>query len=91
MIPAVIRSVFSLPNIRRGPTYTGVLDKWVLFFLSPRGTSSSIPADENGRFQFDIVGTKTDLYISNQGTISPFPASLLIEVRSFFAIVPCEC
>ncbi|KIM21654.1 hypothetical protein M408DRAFT_333328 [Serendipita vermifera MAFF 305830] len=57
MIPAVMRSVFSLKGLKRGPGSTGVIAK----------------------FKSDIHGTETDLYISNKGTVSPFPGSLLVE------------
>ncbi|KIM21658.1 hypothetical protein M408DRAFT_29362 [Serendipita vermifera MAFF 305830] len=34
------------------------------------------------KFKSDIYGTETDLYISNKGTVNPFPAFLLVEVSS---------
>ncbi|CAG7848099.1 Psi-producing oxygenase A AltName: Full=Fatty acid oxygenase ppoA; Includes: RecName: Full=Linoleate 8R-lipoxygenase; Includes: RecName: Full=9,12-octadecadienoate 8-hydroperoxide 8R-isomerase [Serendipita indica DSM 11827] len=57
MIPAVLRAVFSLPNVRRGPGYSGTLNT----------------------FKHDLFGTESHLYISNKGTVSPWPAFMMIE------------
>ncbi|PVF94289.1 heme peroxidase [Serendipita vermifera] len=58
MIPAMLRVVFSLKNVRRAAEPLGKLS----------------------RVDHDLFGTESHLYISNKGTVSPWPGSLLIEV-----------
>ncbi|QRV88586.1 heme peroxidase [Ceratobasidium sp. AG-Ba] len=56
-MPAVIKSVFKLKNVRRAPGASGKLRS----------------------FKQDLHGTQQTMYLSNKGTVTPWPSSMDIQ------------
>ncbi|CAE7179209.1 unnamed protein product [Rhizoctonia solani] len=61
-MPAVIKSIFKLKNVRRAPGESGKLRS----------------------FTQDLHGTKQTMFLSATGLVTPWPASMIIQVRSFW-------
>ena len=72
-------TVFSLPGVKRAPGESGKLNRCVDLTVSPlSGLELS-----SSRFVEDYRGAPLQQYVTYEGRTSPFPDSLLLQVRFY--------